>query len=125
MSILSKEEVKDQISIGARDFFFDSMELAKKHSEHPADVLLIMAKKLTILQVTMFSFMAVIRKEDSVATFYKDMHEMATDGLNLIVDNPEILLKFNSITPKEIGPNGVEGIVKLLQEMKTFKREVT
>lgn len=122
MSILKRKEVVDSITKFTSDFMYDSMAEAKKVSDHPADTLIIMAKKLVMCQVVMFSFMAVVRKKEHAASFYKDMHNMANDGLDIILEHPERLLHFSKVAPVE-EDGGVQEIVKLLQEMKTFRRK--
>jgi len=110
---ISQEEVIILAKAG-QGFVSDSLTEGKGDM---ATTLFLMCEKIRIFQIALISVMASVRKKEHVASFYSDILEMSSSGLETIMEHPEILEKtpLPPLCDKE--ESAVQDIIKLLKEI--------
>lgn len=95
--MLTNEQLKTDCEKFSKEFLLKTMDMCKKEDMSLGHTLHHMQQKMKLCQTMMFCFMAEIRKEDSIASIYGDMKEMALEPLNTLVEHPEIFEHFGSM----------------------------
>lgn len=117
---ISQKEVKILAKAG-QTFVQETMS----EGDDMASTLFLMHEKIKIFQIALISIMATVRKKECVASFYSDIVEMCSSGLDIIMEHPEILERTPIPPSFSDGDSAVPEIIKLLEEIKSFKRKTT
>ncbi len=101
----------------AKIFFFDTIKIYRKEGKSPSDAVEMLNKQVQMCQTLLFCFMVDTRNENAIANIYADMQKMSLETLNMVTENPEILLGFSKADQRE-PTQTVLDIVKLFKDIR-------